>query len=300
MGAAGVKDCIVIGGGPAGLTASIYLSRFLRKVVLFDAGQPRARLIPCTRNLAGYPGGISGVDLLDRMRRQLALYEVEPVPETVTAISGRDGAFRVAAGARTFETKTVVLATGVTNHAPEMPAQQHDAAVARGLIRYCPICDAYEVRDQKVAVLGRGDHAVAEAGFLRRYTPEVTLVLPGGGEATGDEVAAARACGVAVLRAPVRAIRPGEDRVTLELADGSQAEFDTLYSALGTTPHAGLAEAIGARLSEAGGVLVDAHNQTSVPGLYAIGDLIEGLDQIAFAMGQASVAATAIHNRLRD
>ncbi|MGR3756104.1 MAG: NAD(P)/FAD-dependent oxidoreductase [Tranquillimonas sp.] len=294
-----MKDCIVIGGGPAGLTASIYLSRFLRKVVLFDAGAPRARLIPCTRNLAGYPGGISGVDLLDRMRRQLAHYDLTPVPETVTGIGGRDGAFRVTTGSRTVEARTIILATGVTNHAPDMPAQSHDDAVAQGLIRYCPICDAYEVRGQKVAVLGRGDHAVAEAGFLRRYSEDVTLVLPAGDAATADEVDAARAAGLALLRAPAKAIRPGENRIALDLADGTEAVFDTLYSALGTTPHAGLAEAMGVRLSEAGGVLVDAHNQTSVPGVYAIGDLIEGLDQIAFAMGQASVAATAIHNGLR-
>ncbi|CAN5331118.1 hypothetical protein BH09PSE4_BH09PSE4_06390 [soil metagenome] len=138
-----MNDCIIIGGGPAGLTAAIYLARFQLSVRLFDSGDSRAALIPLTRNHAGFPDGIAGNELLDRMISQARKYGVEREPAEVTAIDcdGDDFIVRTASG--TYRARSVLLATGVGNNRPEMDEALHIEALARGLLRYCPICDGY-------------------------------------------------------------------------------------------------------------------------------------------------------------
>ncbi|MGR3498552.1 MAG: NAD(P)/FAD-dependent oxidoreductase [Limimaricola soesokkakensis] len=293
-----MKDCIIVGGGPAGLTAGIYLARFLRDTALFDAGRPRAHRIPRTRNLPGYPDGIEGPELLDRMRRQLDHYDVEIRRDHVTSASRIDGGFRVEADGGALETRTLILATGVTNRPPQIPEEIHDEGVARGLIRYCPICDAYEVRGKKVAILGSGPHAVAEGRFVRHYAEDVTVVRPEHAPLDDDGERALSKAGLKILPSHRREIRLDGDEIVVEMQDGREARFDTLYVALGTDPHSDLARDLGADLTEAGCIPVDEHCETSVEGLFAIGDVIAGLDQIAYGMGHAAVATTAIHNRL--
>ncbi|MGR3632725.1 MAG: NAD(P)/FAD-dependent oxidoreductase [Limimaricola soesokkakensis] len=293
-----MKDCIIVGGGPAGLTAGIYLARFLRDTALFDAGRPRAHRIPRTRNLPGYPDGIEGPELLDRMRRQLDHYDVEIRRDRVTSASRIDGGFRVEADGGALETRTLILATGVTNRPPQIPEEIHDEGVARGLIRYCPICDAYEVRGKKVAILGSGPHAVAEGRFVRHYAEDVTVVRPEHAPLDDDGERVLSKAGLKILPSHRREIRLDGDEIVVEMQDGREARFDTLYVALGTDPHSDLARDLGADLTEAGCIPVDEHCETSIEGLFAIGDVIAGLDQIAYGMGHAAVATTAIHNRL--
>ncbi|KKL14700.1 hypothetical protein LCGC14_2513010, partial [marine sediment metagenome] len=173
-----MEDCIIIGGGPAGLTAGIYLGRFLRRTLLIDGGASRAALIPCTRNLAGFPDGISGTDLLDRMGRQLAKYDVERLRSKARSVRKEGDTFVVTSDEGERRAPILVLATGVKNQPPPMDQSDHHAAVAAGLLRYCPVCDAYEVRDLDVGVIGSGQHGLAEARFLRHYTDRVTLIQP--------------------------------------------------------------------------------------------------------------------------
>ncbi|GAD55651.1 NAD(P)/FAD-dependent oxidoreductase [Limimaricola cinnabarinus] len=293
-----MRDCIIVGGGPAGLTAGIYMARFLRDTVLFDAGRPRAHRIPRTRNLPGYPDGIEGPELLDNMRRQLGHYDVEIRRDRATTASRIEGGFRVEADGGAIEARTLILATGVTNRPPRIPEEIHDEGVARGLIRYCPICDAYEVRGRKVAILGSGPHAVAEGRFVRHYAEDVTVVRPEHAPLDDDGERALSRTGLKILPSHRRDIRLDGDNIVVEMEDGQVARFDTLYVALGTDPHSDLARDLGATLTDAGCIPVDAHCETDVKGLFAIGDVVAGLDQIAHGMGHAAVATTAIHNRL--
>jgi thioredoxin reductase (NADPH) len=292
-------DCLVIGGGPAGLTAAIYLTRFHLSIKVVDAGRSRASLIPCTRNHAGYPDGISGQELIERMTQQAQRYGASIVTGRVTRLDRIDAGFEAEWGEGSVTAHTVLLATGVTNRRPPMDEELHDEALARGLIRYCPICDGYEVTDRKVGVIGSDRHGVAEAVFLRSYTADVTLIAPHEALSVGaEDQARLRELGIPTLDGPCQAVAAHEDCIVVDTAQGHHA-FDSVYPALGSDVHAELAEQVGAELSaETGCILVDSHQRTSVAGLYAAGDVVLGLDQISHAMGEGGVAATTIRNDL--
>ncbi len=119
-------DCLIVGAGPAGLTAAIYLARFHLAVRVIDAGHSRAALIPKTRNHAGFPEGISGPNLLRRMNQQARIYGAQIHEGEVTAITHGDGVFQVAASSGDVTARSILLATGVINLRPEMPPELHD------------------------------------------------------------------------------------------------------------------------------------------------------------------------------
>ncbi|MFS2110919.1 NAD(P)/FAD-dependent oxidoreductase [Sphingomonas sp. Sphisp140] len=294
-----MDDCIIIGGGPAGLTAAIYLARFHLGIRLFDCGSSRAAQIPCTRNHAGFPEGISGKDLLARMLAQAEKYGAVRELAEVESLRLLDDGFGVRVGAREHAARTVLLATGVVNNRPDMPRDLHDAALARGLLRYCPICDGYEVTDKRIGVIGTGSHGVAEALFLRGYSAEVTLVAPEAHDLSEEDTAKLDAAGIARIDGPCGGYAIEDDRFAFDTAKGRLA-FDSVYPALGSKIRSGLAIQVGARADENGCLEVDDHQRTSVPGLFAAGDVARGLDQISHAMGEAGVAATTIRNLLAE
>jgi len=293
-------DCLIVGGGPAGLTAAIYLARFHLQVVVVDGGNSRAALIPKTRNHAGFPEGITGPNLLRRMSQQARIYGARVVEGSVDAIIPEAEGFLATGGFGEMQARTVLLATGVMNNRPDMPEDLHDVALARGLLRYCPICDGFEVTDQPVGVIGTGTHAVREAMFLRSYTPDVTLVAPSAAhELDADQRASLAEAGVRLVDGPTADFELGDDRIRMDSAAGVLS-FASIYPALGSAIRSELGIALGAETSSEGCLLVDAHQRTSVRGLYAAGDVVKGLDQISHAMGEGGVAATTMRNDLAE
>jgi thioredoxin reductase (NADPH) len=171
-------DCLVIGGGSAGLTAAIYLARFRRRFLVLDAGASRTAWIPVSHNHAGYPEGIAGTELLARMRAQAERYGAKIVQAEVERLEQRAGggfAAVMADGSR-HEAERVLLATGTEDMPPPLDLPEREAAVQRGLLRYCPICDAYEVTGRRIALAGTRRCRVQEALLLRGYTADLTLL----------------------------------------------------------------------------------------------------------------------------
>ena len=296
-----MEDCIIVGAGPAGLTAAIYLARYHLSIRLFDCGSSRAALIPRTHNHAGYPEGIEGVELLRRMLAQAERFGAVREPAKVTRAEPVDGGFIVHAGERRFEARSVLLATGVVNRRPEgLEDAMHDKALAGGLLRYCPVCDGYEVTDKRIGVIGTGDHGMREALFLRGFTRDVTLIAPDVEHRLDAAcLAALDEAGVARINGPCGGYAIERGRLVVETAEGRMT-FDSVYPALGSRIRSDLAVAAGAGVTEVGCIKVDDHLRTSVPGLFAAGDVVLGLDQISNAMGHAGVASTTIRNMLSE
>ena len=290
-------DVLIIGAGPAGLTAATYLARFRRRVLVADGGPPRAGWIPVSHNLPGFPQGITGDAILRRMTEQALEYDAVIEPGRVESLARGDDGFTARLNGREVRAQAVLLATGVTDHHPDLPGVE--GAIERALVRICPICDGYEAIDKAVAIIGKDDAGVREAAFLRTYSDRVTLIHVGPAGALTEEDELQR-LSVELIRAPIDNVRLEGDRVTALGWGGRFRVFDMIYSALGTSPNGDLAQALGARLSDDRCLAVDDHQQTSVPGLYAAGDVVRGLNQIAVAGAEAAIAATAIHNALRE
>ena len=291
-------DCLVIGAGPGGLTAAVYLARYRRDFLVVDAGASRAGWIPVSHNLPAFPDGIPGPELLARMRAAAERHGARVEAGEVRRLERAGDGFAADLGGRTVTARRVLLATGVDDVQPELPDLED--AVRRGLVRVCPICDAYEARDRKVAIIGYGRCRVREALLLRTYTTDLTLLTLGRElELTDDERAELREAGVRLVEEPVSAIAAEGDQVAAwRMSSGVEHRFDVLYTALGLRARSGLATALGAGHDSDGALVVDEHQRTSVPGLYAAGDVVRGLGQVSVATGQAAIAATAINNSL--
>lgn len=294
-----IDDCIIIGAGPAGLTAAIYLARFHLSIRLFDCGTSRAAWIPCTHNHAGYPDGIAGKELLRLMREQARKYGAVREEKRVEHLAKAGEHFTIGTDSGTYTARGVLLATGVVNRRPDALADDiHDEALARGLLRYCPVCDGYEVTDKRIAVIGTAKHGTDEALFLRGFTADITLVSPHGDHDLDEDCSRKlEEAGIARLAGPCGGFAIEGDCLAFDTADTRMA-FDSVYPALGTHVRSELAALAGADTSDEGCILVDEHLETTVPGLFAAGDVVVGLDQISHAMGQAGVAATTIRNHL--
>jgi thioredoxin reductase (NADPH) len=293
-------DAAVIGAGPAGLAAAIYLGRFKRNFLVFDGGDSRASWIPTSHNHPGFPEGVHGEELLDRMRRQAERYGARIKPAVVQSLECTDEGFVIQTSEERWTAKTVLLATGVRDNEPPLP--DVDGAVRQGLLRICPICDGYEAAGRRIGIISDSALGVREAQFLKIYSDDITLMHIGPPDALPEDARRQlRDDGVELIEAPVeRMVLDPDSERAFYFGAGAVQRFEAVYSALGVTPRAQLAVQAGAALDESGRLVVDDHQMTSVPGLYAAGDVVRGLNQISTAQGEAAQAATAMHNRLRE
>ncbi len=283
-------DCLIVGGGPAGLTAATYLARYRRRIVLIDAGESRAALIPESHNYPGFQG-INGKALLARLREQAERYGADLRSGGVDALVREKDFYVARHSGGDLRAGTVLLATGLVDAKPVTPGLIE--GVAHGAIRFCPICDGYEAMDRRIGVLGPLQHAGSEAVFLRTYSRHVILFAT---DSEGDRTPLEQA-GVTIAGRPIN-VAPRGESVVLTTEDGGEHVLDVLYPAMGCTVRSELALALGADCNQAGNLRVDDHQRTSVEGLYGAGDVVSDLHQISVATGHAAVAATAIHNRL--
>jgi thioredoxin reductase (NADPH) len=198
-------DCAIIGGGPAGLTAAIYLARYRRRIVVFDSGDSRAALIPESHNYPGFQKGVSGPALLRILRQQVETYGVAMRADRVTIQQQAVSNFVVISDAHEIKAQFVLLATGIVDKSPRLPGLQE--AISDGSIRYCPVCDGYEATDQRIGVLGCGNDAASKARFLRTYSKDVTLLSLDRPPVANEEIMNSRSEAGIKAAGPVRAIQ---------------------------------------------------------------------------------------------
>jgi thioredoxin reductase (NADPH) len=216
----------------------------------------------------------------------------------ITELKRDGGGFIAKFGEQQVQSRFVLLATGIVDESPNLPGIK--VALANGSIRYCPVCDGYEAMDQRVGVLGHGEDASSEAKFLRTYSNDVTLLRlderSDNNEKNGQVASQSRckSCGASLSHRTLRRRYPGSP------ARWSDPSFDVVYPALGCGVRSELAVALGAKTNDVGCLEVDAHQQTTAEGVYAAGDVVSDLHQIAVATGHAAIAATHIHKSLPE
>lgn len=288
-------DCLIIGGGPAGLLAAVYLGRYRRNVQLIDSGESRASKIPESHN---YPGflGIGGAELLLRLRAQAEQYGTQLSSGRVTSLRRENATFVASCRDVEIKAKFVLLATGLVDHCP--PVDGAPADCPSDLIRFCPICDGYEAIDRRVGVMGDLPSAGKKALFLRTYTKDVSVFVSGDSKGTDDTRQTLEEAELAVFDAPKKITLDAVGQIVIETESGSVHELDAIYPALGCTVRSELAASLGASCTDIGNLVVDDHQRTTVHGLYAAGDVVTDLHQLSVAFGHAAIAATDIHNRL--
>ena len=290
-----VFDCAVIGAGPGGLVAAIYLQRLRRRVLVISAGEPRAARIPRIRNLVGYAEGIAGTELLARLNAQLSRCGGRVI-EGRARVARTRGGFNVRVGADTYLARKVILATGQRDREPELGNERE--LTSRGKLGYCPICDGFDHADQKIALLVRSNAGVKKVAFMSGFSRDLVVV-----ETEPFLMSPVRRLdlarrGIPVVKGPLRALTERGDGLLIEPKRGEPVAVDAAYVLLGSVVPRDAVAGLGLKRSDGGYLVVNSHQETSVPGLFAVGDCVNGLSQVSVAVGQAAVAATTVHNTL--
>lgn len=292
-------DALVIGGSFAGLSAATYIARARRSVCVIDTGLPRNRFAAHSHGLLTQDGSAPGA-MLATARAQVAAYP------TVTFVSGKaETATRDADGFRitldsgeSLEGRKLVLAFGVSDELPNIPglAERWGQSVI-----HCPYCHGYEFSGQKLGVLSVSPMSVHQAMLIAEWGP-TTFYL--NGSASPDEAAMAelKARGVAIEGAAVKAVRgEGTALSAIELADGRLSPVSALYLGPRTRLNSGIAEQLGCEMEEGPSgpfIRTDAMKLTSVPDVYAAGDITRAMHNVTFASADGVMAGTALHRSL--
>ncbi|KDS90667.1 thioredoxin-disulfide reductase [Halorubrum saccharovorum] len=293
-------EIAVVGGGPAGLTTALYGARLGHETVLIDRGGGRAAMMADTHNVIGVPEETSGNEFLATGREQVQSYGGAFERGFVTdAERTDDDRFRLTTNDAEIRADRVVLATGFSDERPDPPLPR----TGRGL-HYCLHCDAYMFVDEPVYVMGHGEAAAHVAMIMLNVTDDVDLLTRGEEPTWSDETAAQlEAHPVEVVREDVAGVENDPDSgwlEALEFEDGTRREYRGGFPMYGSDYNTALAEGLGCDLTDGGEIDVDDHGRTSEDGVFAVGDITPGHNQVPVAMGQGAKAGLAIHKEIRE
>lgn len=292
------SEVIVVGGGPAGLSAALVLGRARRRVVLVDDGAPSNAPAHAIGGLLGQDG-TAPLDLLAAGRRQLAaLPTVEVLDGTASGVRTDGTGVEVdvaGVGNGVVRAGHVLLATGMRYRRPDLPGLEE---LWGDTVFHCPFCHGWEVRDRPLAVLATGAHAAAAAQLLRAWTDDVVL-LCSPDELDADAAATLAARGIGVEPRPVASLRAVDGRLAaVVLADGTEIAREGLLLQAPPEPRDGLIETLGLERRPHGSVVVDPLGRTSNPRISAAGDLCEHAPNVAVAIASGSRAAAGVVHAL--
>ena len=297
-------DCIVVGAGPAGLSASLFLARYRRRTLTFHHNSPRNEYAHGVHGFLGHHG-ISPAELLARGRDEVTSHGGLIVEGCVTRIEQlATDHFRVYAGdgdreTRTFDARRVLLATGLRDVTPDCPGFRDFYGVT---VHHCPDCDGYECIDKRIAVLGSGTKTVGFALSLLTWTNKITLINEDKGSLSARDRAKLAAFDISVRDQTIEALDGDLQSKQLRrvlFTDGDSLECDALFFNLGTELASDLHEMLGCKIDDdCGLVWVDRTRQTSVEGVYAAGDITPNSQLAVVAAAEGAMAAIHIHDSL--
>ena len=296
-------DCIIVGAGPAGLSASLFLARYLRRTLTFHHNSPRNEYAHGVHGFLGHHG-IPPAELLARGRDEVTTHGGLIVEACVNAVEKTSPeCFRVSAGPegneqQVFEARRLLLATGLRDLTPDCPGFREFYGSS---VHHCPDCDGYEVKDKRVAILARGDNSVAFTKNLMTWTRHLTLLTD------QSEISVRDREKLAGLDVPIRTeavvgLEGDESNRQLErvlFKDAEPLECDALFFNFGTELATNFHETLGCRLDTESGLLwVDKTQQTSIDGVYAAGDITPHSQLAIVAAAEGAMAAIHIHRSL--
>lgn len=298
-------DCIVIGAGPAGLSASLLLARYQRRFITFHQNSPRNLSSHGVHGFLGHDG-IRPVELLRRGHDEVRKYGGQIVEGCVTnAVKVTDDNFRVTVSTtgddeRVFAARRLLLATGLRDRTPVCAGFRDFYGTS---VHHCPDCDGFEARGQRIAVLGRGRKTVGYALEFLTWTDQLTLITDGDdGDMTEEHRARLARFNIPVCDRRVSALEGDVATGQLErvrFTDGTALACDALFFNLGTEPACCLHEMLGCRVDEERGLIpVDEKQESSVRGVYVAGDLTPTPQLVAVAVSEGASAALHIHKSL--
>jgi len=291
-------EVAIVGGGPAGLSAGLYATRLGHDTVVIDRGGGRAAMMLDTHNVIGVTEDVSGNEFLGTATEQVEEYGGDVLRDLVTEIERTDdGRFHLRGNSADVLADRVVLGVGFSDERPEPPLPR----TGKGL-HYCLHCDAYMFIDEPVYVMGTGESAAHVAMIMLNFTDEVDILTRGDDIEWSDETQRlVEAHPVDVIQEDITGMNKGDDGwlESFEFEDGALREYKGGFALYGSNYNTDLAESLGCELNDDGTIVVDDHGRTSVDGVYAVGDITPGHNQVPVAMGKGAKAGLAIHKELR-
>lgn len=281
-----IYDVIIIGSGPAGISAALYAKRRKLSVLVISKGKGALEKAEKIENYYGFPKGITGKELYENGIKQVKALNVDIVEDEVVSLTYTEN-FEINTVNSNYIAKSVILATGANRLTPNIKGIREFEGKG---VSYCAICDAFFYKGKDVAVLGNGNYAIHEMEQLKPVVNSVTILT------NGDEIVENRDVDVEVDSRKIREFRGNNKIQEIEFEDGKKQPISGVFVALGTASSNDLARKIGARI-ENNHIVVNENMETTVPGLFACGDCTGGLLQISKAVYEGAKAGLAVLKR---
>lgn len=292
-----VLDCIIVGGGPAGMNAAIVLARSRRSIIVFDSGSYRNKKSHGIHNYLTRDS-ILPADFLAHCRKELRKYRVKIVSTTVRTGRKKNGFFEIQDSAGdSYFSRMLLVATGVQDNIPDIEGFQEMYGQS---VFHCPYCDGWEVSGKKLGVYARDKNGSELALSLKGWSDSVTLYTDGKFKVKPQQVKELQANGIAIMRGRVQKLEGRNGQLKkIVFDDGSTSKCDAMFFVNGYRQQCDLAETFGCEINRKGVVVTDRFQQTNIEGLYVAGDASRDMHFVVVAAAEGAKAAVIINKHLQ-